>query len=94
MKNRTVAGAVIFGLALSGCSAEYLARQDLLEPYTGNAVATNLAVQTPDPWPRGVYDTDIETSGRNQAAVYDKYAGKHEEAEPQQLAPIQLVVPQ
>lgn len=92
MKNSTVVSAMAFGIFLSGCSAEYLARQDLIEPYTGNAVAANLAVQTPDPWPHNVYDTDIYTSGRNQAAAHEAYAGKHEEAAPQEVAPIQLVV--
>ena len=60
--------ALIAGAALpaSGCYS-YLARQDLIEPYSGDAVATNLALQMADPWPRYVYDTDIETSGQGSA---------------------------
>jgi len=86
-------GAAALALALAGCQAEYLARQDLIEPYSGEAVAANRVLQTPDPWPRGVYDNNIYTSGRNQAAAYKKYETKHEEAERQEIAPVQLVVP-
>lgn len=86
--------AIALTFALTGCQSEYLARQDLIEPYSGEAVAANRVLQTPDPWPRGVYNNNIYTSGRNQAAAYKKYETKHEEAEPQQLNPIQLVVPQ
>ncbi len=78
---------------LAGCQ-QYLARQDLIEPYAGNAVATNLALQAADPWPPYVYDTHIPTNGRRQANAYMKHAKKDEEKPPQDIAPIQLVVPQ
>lgn len=92
---RTIAIAALAATStmLSGCQ-QYLARQDLIEPYTGNATATNLALQMADPWPPYVYDTRIPTNGRRQANAYMKYAKHDEEKPPQEIAPIQLVVPQ
>jgi len=81
------------GLALGGCE-QYLARQDFIEPYTGDAVRQNLAVQTPDPWPRAAYVTGIPTDGYRQGGAIKKYRTYHEEAPAQQLQPLQLVVPQ
>lgn len=78
---------------LCGCQ-QYLSRQDFIEPYAGNAVAQNRALQMQDPWPRYAYDTAIPTNGRRQAAAYTRMAKSGEEAPPQELAPIQLVVPQ
>ena len=80
-------------LSLAGCQ-QYLARQDLIESYSGNAVAHNRAVQMIDPWPRHAYDTYIPTNGRRQANAYTNYAKRGEEEEAAPLAPLQLVVPQ
>lgn len=79
--------------ALGGCQ-QYLARQDLIESYTGNAVAHNRAIQMIDPWPRYAYDTHIPTNGRRQANAYTNYAKQGEDDEVAPLAPVQLVVPQ
>ncbi len=81
------------GLTLGGCE-QYLARQDFIEPYTGDAVRQNLAVQTPDPWPRSAYFTGIPTDGYRQEGAIKKYRTYHEDAPAQQLQPLQLVVPQ
>lgn len=80
-------------VSVTGCQ-QYLARQDLIEPYSGNAVAHNLALQTPDPWPRHAYDNNIYTGGRRQANAYLNYNKKGEEQEAAPLSPLQLVVPQ
>ena len=89
----TIAALGASGLALSGCQ-QYLARQDLVESYSGDTQARNLALQAADPWPPYVYDTRIHTTGRRQADAFLKQAKTHEEAQPQEVAPIQLVVPQ
>jgi hypothetical protein len=89
----SIAAAATSALTLAGCQ-QYLARQDLVEPYSGNAAATNLALQMSDPWPPYVYDTRIPTNGRRQANAVLKYAKKDEEKPPQDIAPVQLVVPQ
>lgn len=84
-------GAV--AISLAGCQ-QYLARQDLIEPWSGDAVAQNLAVQAIDPWPRHAYDTHIPTSGRRQATAIRKYQTFGEETPAKELAPVQLVVQQ
>jgi hypothetical protein len=90
-KNTLLLGAV--AVSLAGCQ-QYLARQDLIEPWSGDAVAHNLALQTIDPWPRHAYDTHIPTSGRRQATAIRKYQAWGEETPQQELAPVQLVVQQ
>ncbi len=92
-RTMTITALAVSTSMLAGCQ-QYLARQDLIEPYTGNAVATNQALQMADPWPPYVYDTSIPTNGRRQANGYMKYSKKDEEKPPQEIAPIQLVVPQ
>ena len=84
--------AIAFFLALGGCQ-QYLARQDLIEPYSSDAVAQNSAIQVIDPWPRHAYDTRIPTSGYRQATAVKRYNTFGEEAPPAALQPLQLVVP-
>lgn len=59
-------------LTLAGCQ-QYLVRSDLVNPYVGDAVARNASNQTIDPWPRYVYDTNIQTSSQRQNAALKKY---------------------
>lgn len=84
---------VLFGaLALSGCQ-QYLARQELIQPYSGDAIARNLALQMQDPWPPYVYNTHIPTSGKRQGNIQDRYTSFGEEdSKSQELQPVQLVV--
>jgi hypothetical protein len=80
-------------LMLSGCQ-QYLARQDTIEPYSGEAVAANRALMMADPWPRYVYDTRIYTNGRRQADAYSRMAKSNAEKKSVETTPVQLVVPQ
>lgn len=92
--NRLAAIAIIAGAAgLTGCQ-QYLARQDLIVSPGGDAVARNLALQTPDPWPHYVYDNDIPTSGQRQGDAFEAYQKANENQEAVPLTPLQLVVPQ
>jgi hypothetical protein len=94
MHRLTIAAiAIATAITTTGCQ-QYFARQDLIESYSGDAVARNLALQTPDPWPHGVYDTDISTNGRRQADAYQAYAKQHEDTPADAVEPVQLVVPQ
>jgi len=88
-----IATVAALAASLGGCQ-QYLARQDFIEPYTGDAVRQNLAVQTPDPWPRAAYHTHIPTDGYRQGNAIKKYRSYGEEVPAQQLQPLQLVVPQ
>lgn len=79
-------------LTLAGCQ-EYLARQDLIEPYSGDAIARNSALQVSEPWPRYAYDTNIPTSGQRQGNALTNYKTHGEKEATQPLQPVQLVVP-
>lgn len=60
-------------LSLAGCQ-QYLAREELMEPYSGDAVARNVILQMRDPWPVYVYNTNIPTSGARQSAAIKRYS--------------------
>ncbi len=65
--------AAALGLALSGCSNQYFERKDTVTFGAGDAVATNIAIQTPDPWPRGSKNTTIAANGAKLARIYRRY---------------------
>ncbi len=56
-----------FGLALSGCSNQYLERKDTVTFNAGDAVAWNSAQQIPDPTPPRSNDTRIVSDGERAA---------------------------
>ncbi len=87
-----IIGAMSCAFMLTGCQ-EYLVRSDLVEPYSGNAVASNQALQTIDPWPRHAYDSHIATGGQRQGNAIKKYNTAGEAQPAEELKPIQLVVP-
>lgn len=93
MSGRTGPAIIISSaLALAGCQ-EYLARQDLIAPYSGDAMARNTALQVEDPWPPYSYDTRIPTGGQRQGNAITKYRTFGEKEAAQPLQPVQLVVP-
>ncbi len=57
---------------MTGC-AEYRVRQDAIAPSFGNAMATNTALQTVDPWPRYVERTHVHTDGAKATNAIDAY---------------------
>ena len=54
--------ALIAAMTLSGCG-DYLSNRDRISPHTGDATASNTAIQTIDPWPPKSYDTNIDLGG-------------------------------
>lgn len=67
-----VAGASISFLA--GCyDREYYSQSDTVTLGVGDAVATNAAVQTIDPWPPHAKDTDIDLEGPRAAVAVERY---------------------
>jgi hypothetical protein len=48
----------VAALVLSGCG-DYLSNRDRISQHTGDAPASNTAIQTINPWPPVAYDTDI-----------------------------------
>jgi hypothetical protein len=48
---------------VSGCSADHTGHSDKISPAAGDAVHAATVMQTVDPWPEYVLDTDIITDG-------------------------------
>jgi hypothetical protein len=73
MKILPLFAAAAFGLALSGCSNQYYERKETVTFNAGEAVAWNIAQQTPDPWPKGVNNTHIVADGERAARAVRRY---------------------
>lgn len=59
-------------IALAGCS-EYFERQNNVSLAGGNAVHTNLATQTIDPWPPASANREIAYDGNKMETAVDRY---------------------
>lgn len=69
---------------VAGCTASapfddpfdrYVQRIPTVSPTAGNAEAANTAIQTIDPWPRYVNNTNIPGDGARMASAVDSYEG-------------------
>ena len=71
--SRAVAVVAALGALLAGCAADsdsYLDRRQAISLGSGDAIAANMAEQTPDPWPRDSYNNNLTFNGeRMQRAV-------------------------
>ena len=63
-----------------------LDRSDTIAIDAGDAAAANIAVQTPNPWPDYLNDTEIENSGTMADQVMQEFYARH--AEKVQAAPM------
>jgi hypothetical protein len=73
-RTAAVLAASAVALALAGCSTDpYLDNRDSVSLQFGDAVASNKAAQTIDPWPPYVTDTRIGANGQRSAAAVDRY---------------------
>jgi type IV pilus biogenesis protein CpaD/CtpE len=64
---------VMAGAALAGCSDIYYDRRETIASGAADAVASNLAVQTVDPWPPNVANQNIPMDGARAALAIDRY---------------------
>lgn len=62
-----------FAAALGACSDFYYDRRDAINLSLGDANASNIAVQTVDPWPRQAADRNIPTNGQVVEAAMKRY---------------------
>ncbi len=69
MRIRAIFIVFTLGLASAGCSNQYSERKDTVTFAAGDAVATNLAVQTPDPWPRALSSWTVTIRRRGWQSV-------------------------
>jgi hypothetical protein len=65
--------SVAFVLALGGCSDIYYDRRDTAHLVAGDANASNIAVQTIDPWPRHAAQREILTNGEKIQPAIQRY---------------------
>ncbi len=76
-----LAAVAFVALPLGGC-ADYLNHRDGVTLAAGDANQWNQAVHTIDPWPPGVFDTDIPDSGERTEGVIQKYENPPPPSEP------------
>jgi len=79
--------ALVFAGTLAGCADAdlYLDRRDTITLSAGDAVASNIIVQTVDPWPRVAGNRNIPGNGDRMQAAGERYrTGKV--AQPQGLS--------
>lgn len=70
---RPLAAALILSVALAACSDIYYDRRDAIHLSASNANATNIAVQTIDPWPRHAAQREILTNGEKIQPAIQRY---------------------
>jgi len=70
---RMVAAWVGFGVILTGCSDMYYDRRETILFGADDAVASNIAAQTIDPWPRSSIDRHAPANGERVAAAIKRY---------------------
>jgi hypothetical protein len=68
-----VAAALGLGAMLAGCSDIYYDRRETVLFGADNAVASNIAVQTVDPWPPASANRNIPGNGQRVEAAVQRY---------------------
>jgi hypothetical protein len=73
--NRWLVPALVFAGALAGCADPdlYLDRRDTISFGAGDAVASNIIVQTIDPWPRVAGNRNLAHNGDVMQAAGERY---------------------
>ena len=70
---RGIAPALLIAALLGACSDIYYDRREGVSFQAGNAVASNAAVETIDPWPAVAADRHIPTNGQRMQAAAERY---------------------
>jgi hypothetical protein len=65
--------AVLLSFMLAACSDVYYDRRDSIHLSIGNSNASNIAVQTIDPWPRHAANRSILTNGEKIQPAIQRY---------------------
>ena len=68
-----VAPVLALGALCGACSDLYYARRDTIAPYAGDALASDKAVQTIDPWPPRSGDRRIAFNGQRMQEAVHRY---------------------
>jgi hypothetical protein len=70
---KPAAAAVALSLSLAACADIYYDRRDTAHLTAGNANASNIAVQTIDPWPRYAANRNILVNGEKIQPAIQRY---------------------
>ena len=72
---RALATAILAMGTLAGCADAdfYFDRRDTISLHAGDAVASNIIVQTVDPWPRVAANRNIPANGDRMQAAGERY---------------------
>jgi hypothetical protein len=73
LRTGALAAALTLGTVLSGCSDLYFDRRDTVAFGANNAVATDIALQTIDPWPPASANKSFTTNGPRAAGAIERY---------------------
>lgn len=68
-----LAGSAAVAALLGGCSDIYFDRREALSFQSGDAVASNVAVHTIDPWPRAAANRDLASDGERMQRAAERY---------------------
>ena len=72
-KTRVVAGAVLLGSLVGGCSDIYYDRRETVTFAAGEANAAAVATQIIDPWPAASANRNIVSNGSRVAGAIERY---------------------
>ena len=70
---RTIAPALLMAALLGACSDLYYDRREGVSFQAGNAVASNVAVETVDPWPPAAANRKIAGNGQRVQGAIERY---------------------
>lgn len=70
---KPLAAALALSVTLAACADLYYDRRDSIHLSAGDANASNIAVQTIDPWPRHAAHRDILTNGEKIQPAIQRY---------------------
>lgn len=63
--------AIVLAFGAAGCT--YYERRETISLHAGDAVASNIAIHTIDPWPYSAGDQTIPGDGHRAAAAMERY---------------------
>jgi hypothetical protein len=84
--SRAIAAAVVLGALLAGCSDIYLDRRETIALGAEDAVASNMAEEIVDPWPRYSNNNNLAFNGERMQRAVECYR-KDKVTQPADLNP-------
>jgi hypothetical protein len=73
LRLRGIVPALLIAALLGACSDIYYDRREGVSLQAGNAVASNIAVETIDPWPAVAANRAIPANGQRMQAAVERY---------------------